>query len=214
MYRELATGSRTFCKGETILAQGAMVEYLYLLQSGSCYRSLITDRGDSIIYEIKEADNALNSLIGALAVYSRYPASQFTYVARSNCECLCIPAKDFLAWSAQRPEIQNQLIRLALHYYEDLRITYQAHQEGRVVNRLCQILSECMELQAGRWIISRKYTFSEIAGILGIHVVTFSRMLRSLCEAGVLSKEGTQLIVADRNRMLQLAQNKITLDYK
>lgn len=214
MYRELATGTRIFHKGEIILAQGVAVEYLYLLKSGSCYRSLITDRGDSIIYEIKEADNTLHSMIGALAVYNKSSASQFTYIARSNCECLCIPAKDFLVWAAQRPDIQNQLVRITLHYYEELRITYQAHQEGRVVNRLCQILSECMELQADHWVISKKYSFSEIAGMLGIHVVTFSRMIRSLCDAGVLSKEGTRITVEDKDLLLQLAQNKRTLEYK
>lgn len=214
MYRNLASGTRIFHKGEIILAQGVTVEYLYLLQSGSCYRSLITDRGDNVIYEIKEADNMLHSMIGALAVYNKSQASQFTYIARSKCECLCIPAKEFLAWAAQRPEIQNQLVRLTLHYYEELRVTYQAHQEGRVANRLCQILSECMELQAGHWVISRKYNFSEIAGLLGIHVVTFSRMIRSLCEAGVLSKEGTRITVEDKNRLLRLAQNKGILEYK
>lgn len=214
MYRELASGARIFHKGEIILAQGVTVEYLYLLQSGSCYRSLITDRGDNVIYEVKEADNTLHSMIGALAVYNKSPASQFTYIAHSKCECLCIPAKEFLVWAAQHPEIQNQLVRLTLHYYEELRITYQAHQEGRVANRLCQILSECMELQAGSWVISRKYSFSEIAGLLGIHVVTFSRMIRSLCEAGVLSKEGTRITVEDKNRLLRLAKNKDILEYK
>lgn len=214
MYRELSAGIRTFHKGETILAQGVTVEYLYLLQSGSCYRSLITDRGDNIIYEIKEAGSTLHSMIGALAVYNKPPAAQFTYIARSNCKCLCIPVKDFLVWAAQRPDIQNQLVRLTLHYYENLRITYQAHQEGRVANRLCQILSDCIEPQAGRWVINKKYSFSEIAGMLGIHVVTFSRMIRSLCDAGVLSKEGTRITVEDKDLLLQLAQNKRTLEYK
>ena len=83
-----------------------------------------------------------------------------------------------------------------------------------MANRLCQILSECMELQADHWVISKKYSFSEIAGMLGIHVVTFSRMIRSLCDAGILSKEGTRITVEDKDLLLQLAQNKRTLEYK
>lgn len=214
MFSSLATGVRHFHKGEIILAQGVEVEYLYWLQSGSCYRNLITAKGDSVIYEIKEADSTLHSMIGALAVYNKTPGSKFTYVARTDCVCLCIPSKDFLAWAAERPDIQNQLLRITLHYYEQLRLTYQAHQEGCIANRICQILLECIELQSGKQVISKRYHFSEIAGLLGVHTVTLSRIIRSLCEKGILEKSGNRTIVKDPDTLMRLANHEFLLDYK
>lgn len=214
MFSSLATGVRHFHKGEIILAQGVEVEYLYWLQSGSCYRNLITAKGDSVIYEIKEADCTLHSMIGALAVYNKTPGSQFTYVARTDCVCHCIPSKDFLAWAAEKPDIQNQLLRLTLHYYEQLRLTYQAHQEGCIANRMCQILLECIEYRSEQKVISKRYHYSEIAGMLGVHTVTFSRIIRALCEKGILQKSGSHTIVKDHDTLIRLANHELLLDYK
>lgn len=214
MFKELATGIRHFSKGETILSQGADVKYLYLLLSGSCYRYLMTEKGDSVIYEIKEAGDTLHSLVGALAIYNKNETSQFTYVARTSCICRCIPADDFRCWAAQRPDIQNQLLRLTLHYYEELKITYQAHQEGRAANQICRLLLKCAGQQEQNWIIEKKYSFSEMASMAGVHAVTVSRIVRHLCEQGIMEKQGDKLRVHNMDQLMRYANNEDTLNYK
>lgn len=214
MFKELATGIRHFSKGETILSQGADVKYLYLLLSGSCYRYLMTEKGDSVIYEIKEAGDTLNSLVGVLAIYNENGTSQFTYVARTACVCQCIPADDFISWAARRADVQNQLLRLTLHYYEELKITYQAHQEGRAANQICRLLLNYATPQESGWIIEKKYSYFEMASMSGIHAVTASRIIRHLCEKQVLAKDHDRLRVLDMDQMLRYASNEDILTYK
>lgn len=214
MYKHLATSTRYFKKGETILRQGEKTEFLYLLKSGSCYRYLFTDKGDTIIYEIKKPDGSLNSLIGVLTLYNQEDASHFTFVARTQCECLCIPAKDFVEWAADKPTVQNELVCLAMTYYNELRIAYQSHQEGRIANRLCRILLECIKSDDSSLIITKKYNFSEMAAMLGIHPVTVSRIVRSLCEEKTLAKDPDALRVVNIEKLLAYAGNKEPLIYK
>lgn len=214
MYKHLATSTRYFKKGETILRQGERTEYLYLLKSGSCYRYLFTDKGDTIIYEIKKPDGTLNSLIGVLTMYNQEDASHFTFVARTKCECLCIPAGDFVKWAADKPTVQNELVCLAMTYYNELRIAYQSHQEGRIANRLCRILLDCSAYSESGLVITKKYNFSEMAAMLGIHPVTVSRIIRSLCEERILIKEPDALRIANMEKLLRYASNKEPLIYK
>ena len=173
MFKELATGIRHFSKGETILSQGADVKYLYLLLSGSCYRYLMTEKGDSVIYEIKEAGDTLHSLVGVLAIYNKNETSQFTYVARTACVCHCIPADDFRRW----------LLKCAVKREQD-------------------------------WIIEKKYSFSEMASMAGVHAVTVSRIVRHLCEQGIMEKQGDKLRVHNMDQLMRYANNEDTLYYK
>ena len=214
MFKTLATGTKSFKKGEIIMPQGVKIECLYLLQSGSCYRYLITDKGDNIIYEIKEAGNTLNSIIDVLAIYNQTASSAFTFVARTNCECLCIPVAAFLSWAEKKADIQNQLLRLTLNYYDELRMTYQAHQEGRVANHLCIILLKCSSKKESGWIVEKKYSFAEMASMIGIHAVTVSRIFHYLLEENILCKESGKLRILDMERFLRYATNKELLPYK
>lgn len=214
MFKHLSKGIRTFQKGDTIIRQGENVDYLYFLQSGSCYRYVVTPKGDNVIYEIKEPDESLSCLIGVLALYTQSEGTNFTFVARTKCECLCIPAADFVSWAAERADVQNGLLRLAMCYYRELSQAYQSHQEGRIANRLCSILADCCISQDKEWIIEKKYSFSEMADMLGVHAVTVSRIVRYLCDEGILEKNTAQLRVLDMDRLLQYASNHAILSYK
>lgn len=214
MFRHLSKGVRVFQKGETIIRQGEPVPYLYLLQSGSCYRYLITPKGNTIIYEIKEPDNSFSCLIGVLTVYNQSGMSNYTFVARTICECLCIPAADFIQWASDKAEVQNELLRLAMAFHAEVSRAFQFHQEGRIANRLCSILVGCCTFRDNEWRIEKKYSFSELANMLGVHAVTVSRIIRCLCEEQVLSKAPDGLLVTDMDKLVAYASDSETLPYK
>lgn len=214
MFNHLSKGVRTFQKGDTIIRQGDNVDCLYFLQSGSCYRYVITPKGDNVIYEIKEPDGSLSCLIGVLTLYNQSESTNFSFVARTKCECLCIPAADFISWAAERAEIQNGLLCLAMCYYRELSHAYLSHQEGRIANRLCSILANCCISNENGWIIEKKYSFSEMADMLGVHAVTVSRIVRCLCDEQILSKEPAGLKVINMDMLLKYASNNKILSYK
>ena len=103
---------------------------------------------------------------------------------------------------------------LTLHYYEELKITYQAHQEGRAANQICRLLLKCAGQQEQNWIIEKKYSFSEMASMAGVHAVTVSRIVRHLCEQGIMEKQGDKLRVHNMDQLMRYANNEDTLYYK
>ena len=62
--------------------------------------------------------------------------------------------------------------------------------------------------------ITKDYTFTEIASMLGVHHVTVSRIIRVLCEENVLRKDGGCILILNRERLMQYANNEIPLSYK
>ena len=214
MFRHLSIATKTFQKGEVILRQGEYVEYLWLLESGTCYRHMNTDKGDAIIYSIKHPGKTVSSLLGVLNLYNCDQISSFSFVARTPCKCLCIPADAFRTWVDDKPAVLKDLLILSSNNSTELRIAFRAFQEGRVANRLCKILLSCSKTASGKDMITKDYTFTEIASMLGIHHVTVSRIIRALCEEGVLKKDTGCILILNRERLTQYANNEIPLSYK
>ena len=211
--KDLSDCCRVFQKGETIVAQGEWVEYVYYLEKGICYRTLTTDKGDEVIYNLKESGQGIRSLIGVLTLYSR-GYSNYSFIAKTPCHCLRIPAKRFKDWAKDQPEVLLSLLLMAMDYYNELMIDFQSHQEGRVANRLCQLLLQNSQLVDGQLIIGKSYTHAELAAFLGIHKVTVSRILRSLRDEGVLTKTPAGLLVSNPARLRLYAEGQAKVPYK
>lgn len=214
MFKHLSIGTRSFKKGDVILRQGESVEYLYLLESGTCYRHMVTDKGDTIIYGIKEPGNTVSSLLGVLNLYNRDETSCFSFVARTDCQCQCIPVESFRRWAENKPAVLKDLIILASDNSLELRFAFRSFQEGRIANRLCRILMNCIKRTNDGLIITKDYTFAEMASMLGVHHVTVSRIVHSLCDDGVLKKENQYYKILDEEKMFRYANNEERLSYK
>ena len=214
MFKHLSIGTKSFKKGDVILRQGEQVNYLYLLESGTCYRYMDTDKGDTIIYAIKHPGDTVSSLLGVLNLYNQDETSSFSVVARTSCQCQCIPAESFRQWVEDKPSVLKDLVILASNNSLELRIAFRSFQEGRIANRLCRILISCSENVKTGLVISKDYTFTEMASMLGVHHVTVSRIIRALCEEGVLKKEEGALRILDFDKLSCYAKNEDTLSYK
>lgn len=214
MFKHLSIGTKKFKKGDVIIRQGDPMEYIYLLESGTCYRHMVTDKGDTIIYAIKKPGNTVSSLLGVLNLYNRDEGSSFSFVARTSCKCQCIPVERFQEWAEQKPDVLKDLLILASDNSLELRHAFRSFQEGRIANRLCRILMNCSEKTNDGLIISKDYTFAEMASMLGVHHVTVSRIVRSLCDDGVLQKQKQYLKILDAEKLARYADNEERLPYK
>lgn len=214
MYKHLADSVQIFNKGEIILRQGEITKYIYYLESGTCYRTHLTDKGDNIIYEIKEPDNTVNSLLGSLTTYTHSGKSFYTFTARTTCHCHRISVAVFKKWVLENPLVLQELLELSMDQYGELRQAFQSYQEGRIANRLCQILLSCCKTIHGEPVIIKKYTFGEMASMLGVHQVTVSRIVRSLCNEGVLDRSPQGFHVLDYEKLQNYANKEEQLLYK
>ena len=214
MFEALSTGTRIYQKGETILRQGNTVNYLYFLESGDCYRSMTTDKGDTIIYEIKQGGQSFASLLGVLNLYNRNPVSSFSFEAKTTCVCQCIPADAFRDWAESDPKVMKQILIHAMEISREVREAFQSYQEGRIANRLCRLFLNCSEKNEEGQLILRDFTLSEFASMLGVHPVTVSRITRVLCQEKVLQKERGSFYIRNQPAMEEYAANKRSVSYR
>jgi len=202
-----------YAKGDYIIRQGEPVDSVYYLQSGTCYRATITDKGDEIIYGIKESNNLEKSLVGVLTCFSD-GFSKNNFIAGSKCTGYKIPKKVFMAYVDDKPDLLKKLLYMAMAEYQELIGSFQSRQEGRVANRLCDLLLKNAAMSEGRLVVNRTHhNYEQISRFLGIHKVTVARIVRTLKKEGIISKEKTGFVILDQQRMAKLAQGSKLIYY-
>ncbi len=195
-------------KGEKILEQGEEVEYIYYLTKGTCYRVVLNDKGDEIIYGVKQTDTLARSLVGVMSVYGG-GVSANSFVAQTDCEGYYIPKEEFLAYAKQNPELLDELLHMAAKEHYDLYLNFQFRQEGRIANRLCQMLLEqAKKTEDGQWRIDRSVTNVKLGQFLGIHAVTVAKIMKQLKAEGIICRTAEGTLISDLQGLNAYAQGK------
>ena len=202
-------------KGHVFIQQGEPVKMLYYLTKGTMYRSFSTARGDEVLYGIKKAcpeAGLAQALVGVLSLYNEGYVCSTSFTAITECEGYMVPCDIFLTYSLDKPKLLADILRMAMTEYHNLMINFQAHQEKHIANRLCQVLLNQAEQGADGQQYVRNISNLELAGFLGIHQVTVSKILRCLKERQVLqrTKQGWQIL--DKAHLERLAAGE-KLDY-
>lgn len=202
-----------FRKNDYIIRQGEKVDFLYYLISGTCYRTTITEKGDEIINGVKESNNNfIHALLGVLVLYSD-GISRNQFIARSKCCCYKIPKEIFFEYVQDKPDILTQLLKMTMWEHRELAGSFQARQEGKVANRLCNLLLKNAQTKQGKRLIDKEYSNSTISRFLGIHKVTVARILRVLKDEGIIDKQKEGIIILDEKRLKDYAKAEKTMNY-
>jgi len=202
-----------FEKGATIIRQGEKVDFVYYLRSGTCYRKTLTEKGDEIIYGVKESDqNFVQSVLGALILYSD-GISISNFFARSKCCCLKIPKDVFFQYVQDKPEILTQLLYMSMKELRRLSTTFQARQEGRVANQLCRHLLNSAKQSQNKLLVVKGYSNLEFSQFLGVHKVTIARILRVLKNEKIIAREKEGIVILDEQRLTDYAKAEKVIDY-
>jgi len=203
-----------FKKGDYIIRQGEEVEFLYLLEKGTCHRATISEKGDEIIFGVKKpSDNLIQSLVGVLVLYTN-GISANNFVADSKCSCYRIPKQTFLDYVQNKTDLLNQLIYLAMSEFRELAGSFQARQEGKVANRLCELLLKNAHENQGKFMVSKDYSnLNKISRFLGIHRVTVAKVIKALKEERVISKEENGIVILDEEKLISYAKAEKNIAY-
>ena len=200
-----------FCpikKGEKIIEQGETVEHIYYLTKGTCYRVVLNDKGDEIIYGVKQTDTLAQSLVGVMSIYGG-GVSANSFVAQTDCEGYYIPKEEFLAYAKHNPELLDELLHMAAREHYDLYLNFQSRQEGRIANRLCQmLLDQSQRTEEGEWLIDRSLMNVRLGQFLGIHTVTVAKIMKQLKAEGIIRRTAQGTLITDRAGLEAYAQGK------
>lgn len=201
-----------FEKDEVIFRQGDKLSYLYYLEKGCVHRTFFSDKGDKIIYNIKSGGQAFESLIGVLALYAPDSISPSDFIAMSKCTGYMVPSEVFREYALSKPELLEELLRDAVAHSRNMTERFQARQGKKVANKLCEIMWNNMEQTLTGMFTIKGIKNIELAGILGVHPVTISRIIKSLREEGILEKWPGGWVVQDTKALKKYADGK-HLDY-
>lgn len=206
----------TYCefdKNAEIIRQGELIDSVYYLASGTCYRKAITEKGDEIIYGVKESNNNfVYSLLGVLILYSD-GMSVHSFCARSKCCCYKVPRQVFFEYVQDKPEILTQLLIMAMKELRTLAGSFQARQGGKVANQLCDMLLKSARLDPEKRLICKRYSNLELSQFLGAHKVTVARILRVLRDERIIERNKEGITILDARRLESYARSEISINY-
>lgn len=206
----------TYCefeKNACIIRQGERVDAVYYLLSGTCYRKAVTEKGDEIVYGVKESNSSfVQSLMGVLILYSD-GISMHNFCAQSKCCCYKIPKDIFFEYVKDKPEILTQLLYMAMKELRTLAGAFQARQGGKVANQLCGLLLKKARRSLENQLIFKDCSNMEISQFLGVHKVTVARILRVLRDEGIIGRRKEGLVILDERRLTYYANQEKNIDY-
>ena len=203
-----------FPKNSCLIRQGEKPAAVYYLLEGICYRKTITEKGDEVIYGVKEANqqNFVQSLMGILILYSNDGMSVSNFYARTKCCCYKIPIDILLSYLRDKPDMLTQIITLAMRELRKLTVALQARQEGKVANQLCSLLLQQAQPKQGSLVVDKGYSNLAISQFLGVHKVTVARILRVLKAQGLIDKSKDGIKILDTRR-LEAFMRKEKIEY-
>lgn len=202
-----------FKKGDIIINEDEQVTHIYYLVSGTVKRMLVTDDGNKNVLEIKTAVGSVTSILGILFLYFSMTRSNFIFKAQTDCICYKIERDDYLKWVHGRPDILEETIEFVISEFERTLYSVKSNSKRTTAMQVCQYLLSNVESDGQRYYIPKKYTNNDIACILGIHKMTFSKIMRALREETVIINNGKEMVVLDYPKLQKYA-NEESLQYK
>lgn len=196
----LASGqTRHFQRGATLQFKGDRPNHLLLLCSGSLKESCICHNGEEHVLEILET----GAMTAEWSLFDEIPLP-FSIVAAANSEVFAIDRRFLRDWLSQDPAFALRLMR---------------HLAGRIVRLIEDIGQQALQSPLARiadYLLERAKTGAAttiilpapkrlIAARLGISAEAFSRSLRDLADAGILSVDQQCIEIARPDRLREWA---------
>jgi CRP-like cAMP-binding protein len=150
--------------------------------------------------------------LGALIVFNS-GKSPYHFIAKSRCCCYKIPKETFWRYIQENPKFLLELLHLALLGYEEIVSSFQARQEGKVANRLCDLLLKNSKCTGEKRIVNKRLNNAEISRLLGIHQVTVARILKTLRNEGIIYKENNVIVILDEIQLDNYIKTDKNLNY-
>ena len=200
-----AMGTEThYVRGGTLLAEGEMPQYVFIVRSGRIKISVTSQEGKTIILRIAEAGYVLG-LSAALSGSQHEVSAE----ALEPCSVTAIPVNDFLGLLQRYPEAAMEATRWVLKEYQLVfsdvcRLALPTTVAGRLANLLLDWRKTGHQGQ-----INPRFTMSltqeEIAGMTGTSRETVSRVLQQFQREKLISIKGSSLTVLQPQALEQLA---------
>ena len=184
-----------FEKGEFLCIQDQPLEYIFLLQSGKGRVCILGPDGKNLLINFYSK----GSLIGDVEAILLQPEAVVSIQAINRVTCYAVPIEEFVKTAEITPELMNHMaILLAGRAKRSIRNT-SVNILSTLETRLCAYIRQ---MQHDGFFEENLAALSDMLGTSYRHLF---RTLRSLCEKGILQKNGHSYQILDMEALSKAA---------
>lgn len=195
---------RSFKKGQTLLFQGEVPRYAYVIKSGTVKTYNISPLGEEQIISLSNTYDILPEawLLGDASV------AYYFYEAFTDCEAYVVLRDELIQKVADSPTLSQRLLRQFMNLYVGARVHINALEQPRSRDKLVHLLHYLMmrfgEDQRGNKVkINLRLTHQTLANMIGATRETIATELSRLRKEKVIDYK-QQLYIIDKAKLMQL----------
>ena len=176
---EITYETKYFKQGEFIAQQGAIVNALYILLTGSAKAEIISDSGTVLNTEIIKPPNALAPAL-LFASSNRFPVD---FVALEDCELLLISKESIMQQLTCNEEFLQGFMLFSSNRVSSLSERLKVLSTKTIKGKIAQYILAITDNM--NFTLDRKQT--ELAAYLGVTRPSLSRSLSEMVEEGIIN---------------------------
>ena len=196
--------TRTFKKGQTLLFQGEVPRYAYVIKTGTIKTYNISPQGEEQIISLGSSSDILPEawFLGEAAV------AYYFYEAFTDSMVYTIPREELVQKVENNPELARHLLQHFMRLHIGARVHINALEQPRSRDKLVHLLHYLMlrfgkEESKNKVSINLRLTHQTLADMIGATRETVATELTRLRKEKVVDYR-QQLYIIDKRKLLQL----------
>jgi len=199
---------RTFKKGQTILFQGEVPRYAYVIREGVVCGYNISANGDEQIISLNDADDILPETW----FLPDMQVAIYFYAAYTDCQIYLVPRDELVAKVSKHPELSLLLLKRALRRHVGARVHINALEQPKSRDKLVHLLHYLVlrfgeDAGSGRVRITLRLTHQTLADMLGTTRETIALELARLRREKVIDYQ-QQHYTVNKAKLLTLRNDE------
>jgi CRP-like cAMP-binding protein len=191
---------------EVLFHAGDPGEGCYILREGVVKAAVVAKDGQERLLAVLGS----GSLIGELSLIDGRPRSA-TISALKPSRLLHLPAAVFFRLADANPLVYREALKILARRLRETNESVVAQGTVPVVGRVARAFATLAEglgeeRPGGGILIANKITQTDIAGMAGVARENASRAINDLLRDGILSREGSQYVIARLDELMDLAE--------
>lgn len=199
---------RTFKKGQTVLFQGEVPRYAYVIKQGVVRTYNISANGDEQIISL----NSLFDILPETWTLQDMPMAIYFYGAYTDCQIYMVPREEMLAKVAARADLSQFLLQRAMRRHVGARVHINALEQPKSRDKLVHLLHYLLlrfgeDAGKDKVRIDLRLTHQTLADMLGTTRETIALELSRLRREKVIDYH-QQLYTINKSKLLSLRNDE------
>lgn len=203
--------SEVIVKGERLGKNNKVANAVYYLEEGVCGLVRYTKAGEEVVYHYFQAGDILGGVYFNLAEepssYNYKNDARSYFLTKTDCKIYKIYYEQLNSAIQQNPMLANIIsYSIASNFHQVIGHIHEEKEEYTHV-RLSRFLLKLSREIDGEDVLDKHFNYVEIAKYLSVHTVTISRIMAIFKKKQMVEKRGHQIILKDKEALLEVAEN-------